>query len=94
MPQNNEKNVESSKVPSQHSNGTRNTDWLCLRNIIIWQVLTMINMGLVLCEWNGWKKERYSAKGRIIFGALQTILLGIVLIQAFLRKQRVVDRKA
>lgn len=54
----------------------------------------MINMGLVLCDWNGWKKERYSAKGRIIFGALQTILLGIVLIQAFLRNQRVVDRKA
>jgi hypothetical protein len=54
----------------------------------------MVNMGLVLYDWKGWENEWHSAKGRMIFGALQTILLGIVLLQAFLRKQRAVDRRS
>ncbi|KAF5020542.1 hypothetical protein F66182_7441 [Fusarium sp. NRRL 66182] len=55
-------------------------DKMRLALIIVWQFFNMINMGVILSDWKGWRQETRSSRGWMIAGTIQTIatLVGLI----------------
>jgi formate-dependent nitrite reductase membrane component NrfD len=55
-------------------------DWKRLYFFLGWQSMSMINMAIIIYFWKGWENEKFTSKGGLILGTLQTIFTLVIVV--------------
>ncbi|KAF5008734.1 hypothetical protein FDECE_4971 [Fusarium decemcellulare] len=70
--------TETAQTPETPTEVITRSDLMLFAVLIVWQILNMINMAVILSDWQGWSHESPTSKGWIIVGTFQTIVTIVV----------------
>ncbi|KAF4446313.1 hypothetical protein FALBO_17092 [Fusarium albosuccineum] len=64
----------TAQTPETPTEVITRSDLMLFAVLIVWQILNMINMAVILSDWQGWSQESRSSKKWIVMGTFQTIV--------------------
>ncbi|KAJ3548452.1 hypothetical protein NM208_g1001 [Fusarium decemcellulare] len=68
----------TAQTPETPTEVITRSDLMLFAVLIVWQILNMINMAVILSDWQGWSQESRSSKRWIVMGTFQTIVTVVV----------------